>query len=73
VPHAFWNARDDEARVLEIIAPGAFAQYFAELASRLAVEGEPDFPALAGIQTRYELTMDFETVARLSEQHGLSA
>jgi mannose-6-phosphate isomerase-like protein (cupin superfamily) len=73
VPHAFWNAGDEETRVLEIITPGAFARYFAELAPVLAVEGEPDFAALAAIQARYGLTMDFDSIARLSEQHGLSA
>src|SRR5215510_9968764 len=29
IPHAFWNAGDEPARVLEIIAPGGFEDYFA--------------------------------------------
>ena len=31
VQHAFWNAGDTPARVLEIISPAPFAEYFAEL------------------------------------------
>ena len=71
IPHAFWNAGDEQARVLEIIPPGDFAQYFADLAPVLAVEGDPDSEALAAIQSRYALTMDFDSVGRLMEQHGL--
>src|SRR6476661_212959 len=31
VQHAFWNAGDSPARVLEIISPAPFARYFEEL------------------------------------------
>ena len=71
IPHAFWNAGDEETRVLEIISPAGFEQFFADLAPALQAEGEPDFAALAAIQGRYGLTMDFESIARLSEEHGL--
>ncbi len=71
VPHAFWNAGDTETRVLEIISPAGFAQYFAEMVPHLAAEGEPDVAALAAIQQRYALTMDFDSIGRLMEQHGL--
>ena len=30
VPHAFWNATDEPARFLEIIAPAGFERYTAE-------------------------------------------
>ena len=30
VPHAFWNATDEPARFLEIIAPAGFERYFAD-------------------------------------------
>jgi mannose-6-phosphate isomerase-like protein (cupin superfamily) len=71
IPHAFWNAGDEEVRVLELISPGRFAEYFAELSPLLLVEGEPDFAALAEVQARYSLTMDFESIATLSERFGL--
>ena len=71
IPHAFWNAGDEEARLLELISPGAFGEYFAELAPLLSAPGEPDFAALAELQARYALTMDFESIGPLMERFGL--
>ncbi|MBA3365827.1 MAG: cupin domain-containing protein [Actinobacteria bacterium] len=71
IPHAFWNAGDEEARVLEIISPGGFAQYFAEMAPVLTAEDGPDLEALGAIQARYGLTMDRDRIGPLMEQHGL--
>ena len=71
VPHAFWNPGDEETRLLEIISPGAFAQYFADLAPVLSAEGAPDFAALAAIRARYGLTMDITSIESLVQQHGL--
>ena len=71
IPHAFWNAGDEEVRLLELISPGAFGEYFAEMAPLLSAEGEPDFAALAEIQSRYALTMDFESIGSLMERFGL--
>jgi mannose-6-phosphate isomerase-like protein (cupin superfamily) len=73
IPHAFWNAGDEEARVLEIISPAGFEHYFADLAPELAVEGERDFRALAAIRARYGLTMDIESIEPLMKEHGLEA
>src|ERR687885_2685650 len=50
IPHAFWNASDEETRVLELISPGGFEQYFADLAPVFAADGAPDFEAMAAIQ-----------------------
>jgi mannose-6-phosphate isomerase-like protein (cupin superfamily) len=71
VPHAFWNAGDEEAVLLELISPGGFAGYFDELAPLLAGGGPPDVEKLAEIQARYALTMDFESIGPLIERHGL--
>jgi mannose-6-phosphate isomerase-like protein (cupin superfamily) len=70
--HAFWNAGDAPARVLELIAPGGFERYFAELAPLLPpARSEPDFEGLAALQARYALTMDPSSIERLSREHGL--
>ena len=73
VPHAFWNAGDEEVALLELISPGGFDQYFADLAPLLGGEGPPDFQALARIQARYGLTMDFESIGELSARFGLAS
>ncbi|HEU5244298.1 MAG TPA: cupin domain-containing protein, partial [Gaiellaceae bacterium] len=67
--HAFWNAGDEPLRFLEIISPGRFAQYFRELAPVLAA-GEHE--GLQEIAARYELEIDFSTIAVLAERHGLN-
>jgi gentisate 1,2-dioxygenase len=71
--HAFWNAGDQPARLLEIISPAGFERFFAEAAPLFAVEGPPDFEAIARLQASYGLTMDFESAPRLIEAHGLAA
>jgi mannose-6-phosphate isomerase-like protein (cupin superfamily) len=71
IPHAFWNPGDEETRLLELISPAGFEQYFADLAPHLAGGGEPDFAALAAIQARYGLSMDLESIGPLTQEHGL--
>jgi mannose-6-phosphate isomerase-like protein (cupin superfamily) len=73
IPHAFWNPGDEEARVLEIISPAGFEQYFADLAPELARPDDPDFAALAEIRARYGLTVDMGSIEPLMTQHGLTA
>ena len=73
IPHAFWNAGDEEVRLLELISPGGFDRYFADLTPLVGGEGPPDFAALAEVQARYRLTMDFDSIGTLSERFGLRA
>ena len=71
VPHAFWNAGDTPARLLEIISPAPFSKYFEELEPLMAGAEGPDFPAIAELQGRYGLTMDFDSIEPLIEREGL--
>ncbi|MDX6624305.1 MAG: hypothetical protein QOE75_2237 [Solirubrobacterales bacterium] len=73
IPHAFWNAAEEKARVLELITPGGFERYFAELAPLLNTGEFPDLEAVAALCARYELAMDFESIGPLAERFGLSA
>ena len=69
--HAFWNAGDQPARVLEVISPAGFERYFAEMAELLPpAVPEPDLAGLAALQERYGLEMDFGSIERLSREHG---
>jgi quercetin dioxygenase-like cupin family protein len=67
--HAFWNAGDSPARLLEIIAPAGFERYFIELQPLMA--GEPDVEGIVALQQRYGMRMDPESIGRLVEEHGL--
>jgi hypothetical protein len=71
VPHAFWNATDEPARLLEVISPAGFERYFAESASLFSSDGLPDLDGLAALAERYGLEMDFASVPRLAAEHGL--
>jgi mannose-6-phosphate isomerase-like protein (cupin superfamily) len=70
VPHAFWNAGDEPARMLEIISPAGFEDYFRELAPMLAAP-ERDETAMGEVVARHELDIDFGTIPVLAERHGL--
>ena len=68
VPHEFWNAGDEPARLLELISPAGFERFFEEAAPHISGEGRPDFEALAQARERYGLRMDFESAAGLSQR-----
>ena len=70
VPHAFWNAGDEPARLLELISPAGFEHYFRELAPLLATP-ERDQAAIDQVVARYQLDIDFTTIPTLAEQHHL--
>jgi mannose-6-phosphate isomerase-like protein (cupin superfamily) len=70
--HTFWNAGDTPCRILEIIAPGGFEQYFAELVEAGERNpGPPDPVWLAELAARYGLELDFESIPKLCERFGL--
>jgi len=68
--HTFWNAGDEPCRILEIISPAGFEQFFQELVGMGGVtEADPD--AFALLRERYGLEMQPETVPELLERFGL--
>lgn len=71
VPHAFWNPGDAPARILEVITPGGFEHYFAEIGALLGAPGGADFPGVVSIAERFGLEVDETSLARLVEEHGL--
>jgi mannose-6-phosphate isomerase-like protein (cupin superfamily) len=68
--HTFWNAGDEPCRILEIIAPAGFEDFFKELdAMGGAIQAPPE--QLAALNERYGLLMQPETVPGLLERFGL--
>src|SRR4051794_13197672 len=68
--HTFWNAGDEPCRILEIIAPAGFEEFFKELDGMGgAIQADPD--ELAALNARYGLEMRPETVPGLLERFGL--
>jgi hypothetical protein len=70
VAHAFWNATDEPARLLEVITPGGFETYFEGLGGILAGP-EPDFAALGELAARHAIAMDPSSVPRMMGEYGL--
>ena len=68
--HTFWNAGDAPARILEIISPAGFENYFRELGIELK-GGAPDPQRLAALCARYELDMDIASVPGLMSRFGV--
>jgi len=68
--HTFWNAGEEPVRILEIISPAGFERYFEELVD--SPMERPDPAAIAAIAARYELELDFASLPRLVQEHGLT-
>lgn len=66
--HTFWNAGEDELRVLEIIVPGGLEAMFRRLAEPGGEYSPDTLPALAA---EYGCEADFEATMPLVERHGL--
>jgi len=65
--HTFWNAGDAPCRIIEVISPAGFENYFREVADAWG-----DTEAFARINERYSLEMDLESVPGLCRRFGLT-
>ena len=69
--HTFWNADDEPARLLEIISPAGFEQYFAELVERGgSARMEPAERMALG--AKYGLEVNPASIPELVERFGLA-
>lgn len=74
VPLTFWNPGPKPARVLEIISPARFEQYFQKLSVILSATppGEPpDFARLVEMAGRYGTTFHMERMPKIMEKYGV--
>ena len=68
--HTFWNAGDTPARILEIISPAGFEEFFRELVALGGVtQVQPQ--TFAELCQRYGLEMQLDTVPDLVKRFGL--
>jgi quercetin dioxygenase-like cupin family protein len=66
--HTFWNAGDDELRLLEVITPGGIENLFRMLADPKSDYDPEKLPAMAG---SYGCDVDFDRTMQLVERHNL--
>jgi quercetin dioxygenase-like cupin family protein len=69
--HTFWNAGEQPLRFLEVISPGGFEGYFAELARIVPADGPPDMGELVALATRYGMEFDLASISVLTKRYGL--
>ena len=68
--HTFWNAGDEPCRILEIIAPAGFEDFFAELVDMGGVaRANPEI--LGSLCERYALEMDPTSIPDLVRRFGV--
>jgi quercetin dioxygenase-like cupin family protein len=68
--HTFWNAGNEPARLLEIISPAGFEQYFAELIE-LGGSRNAAPEALRALSARYGLEVVPESIPELLKRFDL--
>ena len=69
--HTFWNAGNERARFIEVITPGNFESYFAEIAPFLIAGQPPQLNKLAEIAKKYGLIIDPGAAAEIISKYGL--
>lgn len=72
VPHTFWNSGTTPARLLEIIAPAGFEQYFYDVAPLFPEDGTPDLAQLQELHRKYGLELDMTRTMDLLQIYHLT-
>jgi hypothetical protein len=68
--HTFWNAGPGHARILEILVPGRFEEFFRR-SSALARDGGLTDDALADLAAEYATPVSMEWVEELAARYDL--
>ena len=71
VKHTFWNPTDSPARLLEMIVPAGFDDYFMELGRFFGSGGVPGSPEHQALSTPYGLELSGDWIAELKSRYGL--
>ncbi len=72
MPHTFWNPTDKQARLVEIISPAGFENFFEETSKLFPSSRLPDMGQVAGVASKYHLTLGWnEWIPELSGMYNL--
>lgn len=69
--HTFWNSTNQRIRFVEIISPGNFEYYFAELAPFLLPGVPPEFDKIRETAAKYGLIVDPAAAEEIIKKYGL--
>ena len=70
--HTFWNASSQRMRFIEIITPGNFEYYFAELAPFLLPNQPPQMDKVRETGAKYGLIVDPHAADEIVKKYGLN-
>jgi hypothetical protein len=70
--HTFWNAGNERVRFIEVIVPGNFGYYFAELAPFLEPGKPPQLDKVRETGAKYGLIVDPTGAESIIKQYGLN-
>ncbi len=72
IPHAFWNAGSEPARVIEFHTPGGFDRFYDELETIFTAEDtEEGARRAADLHARYGLTFHPERIPEIAARYGV--
>jgi hypothetical protein len=71
IPHTYWNPGPEPARLIEIIAPPDFENFFRDLSRILATDGPPHVAEITETAARYHHHFLPELDQPLVEKHNL--
>ena len=71
--HTFWNAGKERIRFIEIIIPGNFQYYFAEMAPYLLPGQPPQMDKVRETAIKYGLIVDPLATEEIIKQYGLKS
>ena len=69
--HTFWNSGDERIRFIEIITPGSFESYFAEMAPFLLPGQPPQIDKIRKTAAKYGLIVDPYAADKIIKQYKL--
>lgn len=70
--HTFWNAGNERIRFIEVITPGNFEYYFAELAQFLQTGQPPQINKVKETHSKYGLIVDPAGAEEIIKMYGLN-
>jgi quercetin dioxygenase-like cupin family protein len=70
--HTFWNAGNERIKFIEVITPGNFEYYFAELAPFLEAGKPPQMDKVRETGAKYGLIVDPTAAEAIIKRYGLN-
>jgi mannose-6-phosphate isomerase-like protein (cupin superfamily) len=71
IPHTYWNPATTPARYLEMAWPAGLERYLEELGRMVGDPGDDPLAQVASLSDDFGIEMHWDSVASLTEKHGV--